>query len=207
MDITMKSFWDKMAKSYDASTEKHFNDANSRIINYTKGYCKKSDNLLDLGCGTGMIIIDLADYVNKITAVDSSSEMIKAAREKTINKNITNINFEIDNIPEFGFIKEKYNIITAFNLLLYLTAPEIVLKKIYDCLPSGGYFISVTDCMGEKTILKGIMKFISGLGLIPKMNYFTMITLENIIKSTGFQIVFSENVHDGIPNHYIVARK
>lgn len=65
----------------------------------------------------------------------------------------------------------------------------------------------MSDCMGEKTILKVIMKFISALGFIPKMNYFTMITLENIIKSIGFQIVFSENVHDGIPNHYIVARK
>lgn len=203
----MKSFWDKMAKSYDASTEKHFNDANSRVINYTKGYCRESDDLLDLGCGTGMIIIDLADYVNKITAVDSSSEMIKAAKQKTINKGIANINFEIDNITEFGFIKEKYDIITAFNLLLYLTEPEVVLKKIYDSLPSGGYFISVTDCMGEKTILKGIMKFVSALGFIPKMNYFTRITLESIIKSAGFQIVFSENVHEGIPNHYIVARK
>ena len=203
----MKSFWDKIAKSYDVSTEKHFNDANNRIINYTKQYCKKSDDLLDLGCGTGMIIIDLADCVNKITAVDSSSEMIKEARQKTIKNGIANISFETANIPEYDFIKEKYNIITAFNLLLYLTTPEIVLKKIYDCLPSGGYFISVTDCMGEKTILKGIMKFVSSLGLIPKMNYFTMITLENIIKSTGFQIVFSENVHEGIPNHYIVARK
>ena len=207
MVITMKSFWDKIAKSYDVSTDKHFNDANSKIINYTKLYCKKSDDLLDLGCGTGMIIIDLAGCVNKITAVDSSCEMIKAARQKTTNTGIANINFEIDNISEFGFKKEKYNIITSFNLLLYLREPEIVLKKIYDCLPSGGYFISVTDCIGEKTLQKGIMKCISKLGFIPNMNYFTMRELENTIKSIGFQIELSENVHDGIPNYYIVARK
>lgn len=203
----MNSFWDKMAKSYDVSTEKHFHDTNSKIIDYTKQYCKKSDSLLDLGCGTGVIIIDLADCVNKLTAVDSSAEMIKMARQKLLCRNITNINFEIDNISELDFIEEKYNIITAFNLLLYLSSPDIVLKKIYDGLPSGGYFISVTDCMGEKLILKGIMKFVSTLGFIPKMNYFTTSALESIIESTGFQIVFSENVHDGIPNQYIVALK
>lgn len=203
----MNNFWDKMSKSYDISTKKHFNDANSKIINYTKRYCKKSDDLLDLGCGTGMIIIDLAGSVNKITAVDSSPDMIKEAKQKTISNCIANINFEIYDILKFGFIKGKYNTITSFNLLLYLREPEIVLKKIYDCLPSGGYFISVTDCIGEKILLKGIMKCISRFGFIPNINYFTTIELENIIESSGFQIEFSENVHNGIPNYYIVARK
>ncbi len=203
----MKNFWDKMAKAYDKSTEKHFHDANAKIISYTKHYCTKSKDILDLGCGTGIIILDLADAVNKITAVDASSEMIQIANQKKMEQKLENIEFNVKDISQINFASGKYDIITAFNLLLYLKKPEEIVKIIYECLPFGGYFITVTDCIGEKFLLKTGMNLLSRLGIIPSMNYFTMAVLKNIFINTGFKIEFCENVHDGTPNYYIVAKK
>ncbi|MDD4844667.1 MAG: class I SAM-dependent methyltransferase [Anaerotignum sp.] len=111
----MSNFWDKMAKAYDNSTEKHFHDANAKIISYTKHYCTKFKDLLDLGCGTGVIILDLADAVNKITAVDASSEMIQIANQKKMEQKLENIDFSVKDISQINFASGKYDIITAFN--------------------------------------------------------------------------------------------
>ncbi|KXL52857.1 cypemycin methyltransferase [Anaerotignum neopropionicum] len=203
----MGNFWDKMAKSYDKSTEKYYHNANAKTISHTKQYCDKSKDILDLGCGTGIIILDLTDAVNKITAVDASSKMIDFANQKKIKQGIENIDFSVKDISQLDFTQGKYDIITAFNLLLYLTNPEEILKKIYDCLPSGGYFISATDCVGERFLLKTVMKPLSLLRIIPPMNYFTMETLENAFIYAGFKIVFCENLHNMPPNYYVVAKK
>ncbi len=48
------------------------------------------DKVLDYGCGTGLISFNLVEYVGNITFVDSSEEMLSAAKEKV--KHIENKN-------------------------------------------------------------------------------------------------------------------
>ncbi len=61
---------------------------------------KPGEEILDLGCGTG----DLADKISgkgaHVTGIDSSKEMIDAAREK-----YPWINFDIQSATDFSFNK------------------------------------------------------------------------------------------------------
>lgn len=75
-------------------------------------------------------------------------------------------------------------------------------------LDDNGYFLSVTDCPSDSNeLLKGAEKLLGNMGIIPKMNFFTMDELEKLIKNAGFEIIYTENFHKGQPNYYVAARK
>lgn len=199
----MNNFWDKLAKSYTKNTEKAFGEANNRVINETKKYCAKSMNVLDIGCGTGLIIKDIAPFVSGVKAIDTSPEMIKEAKKNEID------NIEWETADLFSLNQEEhYSMVTAFNVLLYLDGVERVMQKIYSLLDQGGYFISVTDCLGEKrTFLSKLQSIGIKLGFFPKMTEFRITELKEIVKGNGFTIVYEENVARKTNNYLIIAKK
>ena len=73
-----KDYYNKIAKGYDELYGKEqlrkWNVA-KKLIRFSK-----KDNVLDVGCGTGIITQKIARYVNFVVGLDISEEMIKRAR-------------------------------------------------------------------------------------------------------------------------------
>lgn len=199
------NFWDKVAEGYDKSSEKSFKEANEKTINYTKKYCKRSDELLDIGCGTGMLTVQLTDYVKHITAVDQSEKMLEIAQNRNKDNKIA---FILSDEKNSSLQKDAYNIITAFNLLLYIKQDDDFIKNVYDCITEGGYFICVSDCMGEcNGAVRLLMKLFIKLKIIPFMHFFTIKELESKITNIGFKIEYTEILDKKSGNYYIAAKK
>jgi predicted TPR repeat methyltransferase len=74
-------FWDKHAEKYDDAITRH-DFQYLRTIDSTAPLLKESDVLLDLGCASGEICLDLADKVLRIRGIDTSTVMIELARQK-----------------------------------------------------------------------------------------------------------------------------
>ncbi len=204
----MGAFWDSMAEKYDVKTDIVYVSANRRVVEATKKYCNKEKCLLDIGCGTGTFSIKLAEYVKEIDGVDSSEKMLNIAKGKTGQANITNIHWECRDIMNARLPEKRYDIVTAFNLLLYIRDPEKLIANIHNSLRDQGLFISVTDCLGEKiSLLKKIVLALSKFGFLPFVHQFTMQSLSDLIKSMGFEIIDSDNFHSSPPNFYIIAKK
>lgn len=53
----------------------------TKILFWAQEHLSERESLLDLGCGTGRLTLPLAALFSKITAVDSSEEMLDAFRE------------------------------------------------------------------------------------------------------------------------------
>ena len=63
---------------------------------------------------------------------------------------------------------ESFDVVTAFNVLLYLSDRDQVLEKIWSLLKPGGVFISATDCLGRNFSRDSVKKFVkSKLHLMP----------------------------------------
>lgn len=75
-------------------------------------------------------------------------------------------------------------------------------------LKPDGVFISVTDCLSEiRTIVIRLQSFLSKIKVIPYIRQFKTIELEEIIKTSGFSMIESENLYKIPPNYYLVAKK
>ncbi len=202
------NLWDKLAGGYDKNTEKKYSDANLKTLNASFGYCTAENRVLDFGCGTGVFTLEMAEKVKEVAALDTSAKMLEIARSKADASNIGNIKWLQSSVLDVDFVPETFDIVTAFNILLYLPNKEDCLIKLRELLKPGGVFISVTDCLGEKAPFHNkAALLLSRLGLFPYIEAFTTDGLRTFIESSGFEIVFSENVYTSPPNYFVAARK
>ena len=87
---------------------------------------KPKSNVLDVGCGSGLIFNYLSSEVGMIVGIDISNQLLLKAK-KGKKKNIHLIQADADNIP----IKNNiFDIVFAFTLLQNMPTPIITIKEI-----------------------------------------------------------------------------
>ena len=81
--------FEQLAKKYD--TEKQI-EWGKVIVREVKLQLQdsKSKTLIDYGCGTGLIGLELSEQVDSILLVDSSKEMLEVVKTKISKRGITN---------------------------------------------------------------------------------------------------------------------
>jgi len=164
--------------------------------------------MLDFACGTGITTIELAPSVQHVMAIDLSDEMIRVAKGKATLNGIDNITFKATTIENTDLENASFDVITAFNVLHGLDDVERSINRIRTLLKEGGFFLSVTDCLGEKRTIKTILyAVLSRLCLIPKVSSFSRTDLVSMITSKGFTVIEEKNLYPSPPNYYLAARK
>jgi len=200
-------FWNKTADSYDKNKEKTYSYENKMTLDTSIKFCNENMNILDMGCGTGLFTLSLAKHVKHVKAIDYSQKMLNIAKSKGKAANISNIDWCCEDICKSKSGK-TYDMITAFNVIMYLPNIEESLRKIYDHLDDSGYFLLVSDCLGEKSIFfKSISIILEKLGITPKKYIFKINKLKSLLQDAGFEIVLGDNLHVNPFNYFIAARK
>ena len=201
-------FWDKRSKVFDEQVLSVYENAYKKTIKRSIPFLKPEDTTLEIGCGTGNATIPLSQYVKKITAIDISEEMMLKAAEKAKEEGRENITFRQKDLLELDIEPESYDVVAAYNVLLYMKNQEKVLEKIYDILKPGGVFLSATDCLGRNLSKESVRKFWkSKLHLMPYVSFDTPVGLMRKIQRKGFLVIEIVNLHRNPPNIFIVAQK
>jgi len=118
----------------------------------------KSLDVLEIGCGTGLLTLGLAGYVRSVTAVDQAQGMIDALKLKLETKPevgnvlpvfalLTDPNDErmrIDPIGREEVVGRRFDLIVSHLVLHHIPSLEEVFKTMNGCLKSGGS-VALTD--------------------------------------------------------------
>jgi 2-polyprenyl-3-methyl-5-hydroxy-6-metoxy-1,4-benzoquinol methylase len=201
-----EKYWDKSASKFDQAGIKD-EQTYIKIIDRTKKYLKTSDTVLDFGCGTGLIANEIADNVKLIQAIDISSKMIEIAKSKADIRKIKNILYTHSTIYDERHHMGSFDVILAFYILHLLKDTKKTIQRINDLLRPGGLLISIIPCIGEKIFLNIFLSLLSKIGLAPDIKSFKANELEDIITDGNFQTIENENLHQGMPQYFIVAKK
>ncbi len=125
-----------------------------KIINRNKLSLRKFINIIDLGCGTGYWLREIANFKGsskRLVGLDISKERIKYA--KTINNNIKYIRNDICKIP---FKNNSIDFVIAFDVFMFLINENDLIKsfsEIARILKNNGYFLFF-DIIGKKIKLE-----------------------------------------------------
>ncbi len=202
-----EKFWDKRAVEYDEN-EKKWEETYNKALENTKKHLKKNDIVLDFGCGSGILAIQLASFVKEIHALDISSKNIEAAEQRTKGRKIENISYTHTTIFDDKYKKESYDVILAFNILHLVEDTPKIVQRINELLKLGGLFISETASLGEsKSFLRFLISFITKLKILPRVNKLGYSEIDNMIVTEDFKIVETEVLGEGIPTYFVVAEK
>lgn len=152
----------------------------------------KGLSIVDLGCGTGKQTIPMAEIVGptgNITAVDVSDEslgiLINEARNKKLEKNITVLNCDLDNL-ETHLPGNKFDRVLASYSIYYSKNPEELFKTIQSVLKSGGLFFFCGPSSKNNSELKEFIASISN----------------SVQENTGGGAAFMEGVGQKLANVY-----
>jgi len=198
-----EKFWDRVSTNFDKHNKKT-EKTHIKTVGTIKKYLNNSDIVLDYGCATGAIAIDVSGNVKEIKGIDISSKMIDIAKRNANERNIENVDLEQTTIFDKKYKKESFDVILAYNVLHLVEDSQKVSQRINELLKPGGLIISLTACLGEKSFLGIFFIFLSKIGIVPQITPFKISELENLITG-NFQIIKTKNFSNP-PNYFCVAK-
>jgi ubiquinone/menaquinone biosynthesis C-methylase UbiE len=147
---------EKMTEFFESRIDL-YEDHMLSLTHIKNGYIKlaelmpnNSKNLLDLGCGTGLELVEIYKKFPeiKVTGIDLTQKMLDKLNKKFKNKNIKLINA---NYFEYDFGINLYDIIISYETLHHFGHEEKIklYKKIFSALISNGQYIEC-DYVVEK---------------------------------------------------------
>ena len=207
-----ETFWDKASKNYD-KTEGRFEYIHSKSRENTKKHLNVNDIVLDYGCGTGTTACELAGQVKEIHAIDISSKMIEAAKEKADASNVENVSFVQADIFDERYKEESFDAILAFNMLHTVPNPRDAVKRVHELLKPEGLFISVTPCLrGKMSFLVSLqiqlVRILCAIGIIPiPIRRLKSSELDDLVSNGNFQAIETEEIYKGASSYFVAAKK
>jgi 2-polyprenyl-3-methyl-5-hydroxy-6-metoxy-1,4-benzoquinol methylase len=139
--------WAEQGK--DIGMEKGHSAAVSEMLDFAvreREYLNDKFSFLDIGCGNGWVVRDVAKNPLCIDAhgIDGATQMIANARERGGGEE-----YILSNIDEYEPV-QGYDLIHSMEVLYYLEDPASILKKIANSwLNKGGRFIAGIDLYYE----------------------------------------------------------
>jgi ubiquinone/menaquinone biosynthesis C-methylase UbiE len=130
----------KIAEDYDNQHQSFRNFEAEAKDMVKKLKITKEDLVLDLGCGTGAIALNLARYCKKVICVDLSPEMLNILKTKAIKEDINNIETHYGGFLTYQHEGEEMDKIVSKFALHHLPDfwKSIALINMADILKTGG---------------------------------------------------------------------
>jgi len=173
--------FNERAKNWDTESKIERSNAIAKSI---KNNIKldKNMNILDFGCGTGLLIFPLINEVGSVHGIDLAPNMLDILKEK--GKNHKNLTTELKGIYE---VTSTFDLIMSSMVMHHIEDITKLAKKLYDSLNLDGV-IAIADLMKEDGSFHDSMDGIYALG-------FSNEFLEKIFKGVGFkEIKVFENI-------------
>jgi ubiquinone/menaquinone biosynthesis C-methylase UbiE len=140
-------------------------------------------DVLDFGCGTGLLTLALQPFVHSITGADSSQGMLDVFKTKIKEHNLSKVKTNYIDLDKGDILAGKYHLIVSSMTLHHVKNISPLLKQFYSILlPSGQLAIADLDLDDGKFHDNNDGVFHFG---------FDRTTLRKIFKDEGF-----DNVHD-----------
>ena len=129
--------------------KQHFKINNSKI-NFLNGL-----NILDIGCGGGLISEPMARLGAKVTGIDASEKNIKVAKIHS-KKNKLEINY-LNKSPEQLKNVKEFDVILNLEIVEHVENVNFYIKSCYDLLKKDGIMFTATLNRSLTSYLKAII--------------------------------------------------
>ena len=142
--------WDDFASDWDSRSDVRqyadyaFESWNRRVAPLLENM--RELNVLDFGCGTGLLTEKFASQVNSVVAVDTSVKMLNELKEKIRASEMTNVNAIVTTIsPDLlasdPVLFSDFDLVIASSVCNFLPDYEETLCTIARTMKPGGIFV------------------------------------------------------------------
>eukprot|EP01125_Pyxidicula_operculata_P000099 TRINITY_DN1014_c0_g1_i1.p1 TRINITY_DN1014_c0_g1~~TRINITY_DN1014_c0_g1_i1.p1 ORF type:complete len:130 (+),score=14.52 TRINITY_DN1014_c0_g1_i1:58-447(+) len=123
-----KNYFDDKALSWDDLPFSRQNIQNSVAGIKNVVEIKPDFDVMDWGCGTGMLLEAIYGQVNSVTGIDISEKMIEQCKKKQEKdaEFAKKSKFHVLTIDKEDLIQDKFDLITMSNVLHHVSDPKVI---------------------------------------------------------------------------------
>lgn len=139
-------------------------------LDYIMQHCDGvfSKQVLDIGCGGGLLAEGLARAGGKVTGIDLAEQSLQVARLHALESKLA-IDYQC--IAAEQFVSEhpqRFDVVTCLEMLEHVPDPSAIVQAAADAVKPGGYVFFSTLNRNVKSWLLGIVAAEYVLGWVPK---------------------------------------
>jgi len=176
---------------------------------YAKVACKLSprSSILEVGCNTGYFSRFLIDSGYKVLGVERDEEAAKAARERGVPLNFS----DIEDPETLSSIEDTFDVVLLMDVLEHLRNPIEVLKKLKIVLNKNGKILitgpNVAYWSIRKDLLLGRWNY-KDAGILDRnhLHFYTASTWKSLVEEGGYEITAFEPAEGMIPLEHILCK-
>jgi len=181
-----KEDFDRMAATWDENPMR-------REISLAVGQAIRSKirlhggmNVLDYGCGTGLLSFLLAAEVGAVTSADTSDGMLEQVRRKVIAQKVKNVQALQLDVTRGDVLTDRFDLITSAMTMHHIEDVHGTLRSLAGMLEPGGWLVVADLCTEDGGFHKDVDVAHHG---------FDAGELTEYLKNCGLQEVAWEMVH------------
>ncbi|WP_018256467.1 class I SAM-dependent methyltransferase [Halomicrobium katesii] len=140
----VREYWDDRADSFDDDSQHGIHSGAQRDawLSVLSVAGEPTKRILDVGCGTGVISLLLAELGHDVTGVDFAPEMLEQARTK-VEQSELSAAFEHGDAENLARSTNAYDVVTARHLIWTLPEPERAINEWRRVVHPGGRLVLI----------------------------------------------------------------
>ncbi len=155
--LELRHRYDETADFYDKRYERIQREKYKAAVKYLP---ERAKIILDLGCGTGMLLKELAGKGEFVVGVDSSAKMLSVAKKR--GREAALICADADHLP---FKDKIFDVVVSITLLQNVPVPVTMMKEISRVLKPGG--VGIVTSLKHKHSPEQLREWAASAGLKP----------------------------------------
>lgn len=161
----------------------------------------KGKNVLDAGCGTGLLAYLIAKKGGLVTGVDYSKEAIKSARSAYRHKNLEFL------CSDFRHVNKKYDVIISLGTLEHTDNPFQTLKLLKRKLKAGGkMIITCPNWLNPRGYILMTLKYLFNAPItLADIHYLTPLNFQKWSKQLKMKLVWRTFDHSWASGEKLIA--
>ena len=168
----------------------HHNYLLKSVLNILKDLNTSDTELLDVGCGNGLLTSEISKIFKYTTGIDLSGTGIEFAQKLNHEK----LNFKNISLDEMIETKKKFKFITSFEVIEHQYLPDDFLNKIHQLLDDEGTLLITTPYNGYiKNLIINILGkhdfHYNPLWRHGHIKFFSIRTLKMLLEKCNFKII------------------
>jgi len=167
--------------------------------------------VMEFGCGTGLVSMNLVEKVGRILAVDTSPGMLEVLERKIKESRITNIQTRLMNLTDDAFPTERFDLVFSSMAMHHIKdIPQLL--AIFNRLLNPGGYLALADLDTEDGGFHGDIPdvFYNGFDRPAFAEWMKKVGFSGITTTTA-HVMKKENAHTGrlaeFPVFLAVGRK
>ncbi len=110
---------------------------------------KKSDVVLDVACGPGIVACEFAKVTQHVTGIDVTPAMIDVAKKRQFELGLSNTSWKLGNAENLPFANDTFDVVTARYSFHHLLTPSVALQEMIRVCKPGGRVLVADVAMPE----------------------------------------------------------